>query len=732
MTGPYAASAMVYLTRGVGGPLPIPAGQKYPPPTGWTGYDAPWPGGPDVTEWASNGKGIGNVCLRLVETVIGIDVDAYGSKPGLETLREAEARLGPLPDTYVSTSRPLPSGIRFYRVPPGRVWADVVGPGVEIIHYGHRYAVVAPSVHPDTGDRYAWLLGGAVVPGPALGDLVDFPAAWVAEYDRGPIEDRSKKASVTALETVVMLAEFPVGPMCQWIESVLSDASAELGSAVSRHDTVRRFIAILVRAGEQGHVGAVDALERLETVWEVALRQGESRAPDHGEWERMVAGAVAIVTESPTLDADKGCCGTGGTDVDLSFDPGVSDALDQFWGSREVLSHIHTYARAQVVSPWAVLGVVLARMVTRVRHDVVLPKIIGSWGSLNLFVALVGDSGVGKGAAEGVATDAVRFGQHIDTVTVGSGEGICHFYAHREKQDVIRDKFSCLFTVPEVDTLSALSGRTGATLLPELRKAFSGEQLGMLYADPSKRLPIERHTYRLCLVLGVQPLRAGGLLADTGGTPQRFVWLPASDPHLPDVPPETPSPWTWPGIEGTPFGNPDGVQPMTVCDEAVSVILENRRARMRGNTEALDGHALFCRLKVAAAFALLDSRWEVTESDWSLAGTVMSVSSRTRDAIQARITQAAIDSDKARAIREGDREVIRVERVEGAVAGRCREKVLGLLGTDDWTAYRDLHNGVSRPQREHLEPVLAELLGNGLIERKDGEDREWFRLRKQV
>ena len=43
------------------------------------------------------------------------------------------------------------------------------------------------------------------------------------------------------------------------------------------------------------------------------------------------------------------------------------------------------------------------------------------------------------------------------------------------------------FSVPEVDTLTALGNRQGATLMPILRSAWSGEQLSFAYADPTQK-----------------------------------------------------------------------------------------------------------------------------------------------------------------------------------------------------------------------------------------------------
>src|SRR5215208_5521093 len=143
MSAPFADTAHAYRSAGWA-PIPLPVRGKFPPPTGWTGYAGAYPSGADVQAWADNGHGAGNIGLRLGDTVLGLDVDNYGDKPGEMTMLDAVDRLGPLPQAPRSTSRPDDSisGIRFYRIPAGRRWADVLGPGVEVIHHGHRYAVV--------------------------------------------------------------------------------------------------------------------------------------------------------------------------------------------------------------------------------------------------------------------------------------------------------------------------------------------------------------------------------------------------------------------------------------------------------------------------------------------------------------------------------------------------------------------------------------------------------------
>ena len=95
------------------------------------------------------------------------------------------------------------------------------------------------------------------------------------------------------------------------------------------------------------------------------------------------------------------------------------------WTARPILAHVRDFARARRVSPWAVLGVVLARVCTATPPFVVLPPLIGARCQLNTFVGLVGPSGSGKDAAARAAEDAVPVGP-IDTAGVGSGEGIAH------------------------------------------------------------------------------------------------------------------------------------------------------------------------------------------------------------------------------------------------------------------------------------------------------------------
>lgn len=396
----------------------------------------------------------------------------------------------------------------------------------------------------------------------------------------------------------------------------------------------------------------------------------------------------------------------------------ITEQSVDFWQARPILTHVRDFAYARMTSPWAVLGVCLLRALAIVPPHVVLPALIGGHGSLNLFCALVGPSGVGKGAAEAAAADAIRMPHTIYTATVGSGEGIAHQYAHREKGSIVTDRQAVLFSVPEVDTLTALGNRQGSTLLSQLRSAFSGERLGFGYADAMKRIPIERHEYRLGMTVGVQPEKAGPILDDAdGGTPQRFIWLPATDPHISPTPADEPEPWQLPPTnwnETMPRRGGRNIFPIPapVADH----IRQQHAARARGEGEALDGHALFAREKVAAALAVLDHRTYIDDDDWQLSGAVMRVSDLTRTRVRETLNATLARSEQARTRVTAERAAAASEAVVDAAVQRVCRSIIRTLHTGSepmpWSTVRKHLPG---RDREHFEDAIGRLIEAGQI-----------------
>src|SRR5882757_1288791 len=93
---PFRQAAGPLWRAGWSNPLPIGNGKSLPP-AGYTGYDGRAVSWPDLQAWLEDDDTPPNVGIRLQQTVVGIDVDAYDDKRGAVTIRAAEETLGDLP-----------------------------------------------------------------------------------------------------------------------------------------------------------------------------------------------------------------------------------------------------------------------------------------------------------------------------------------------------------------------------------------------------------------------------------------------------------------------------------------------------------------------------------------------------------------------------------------------------------------------------------------------------------
>lgn len=311
----FGRAAHAYLAAGWPSILPLPPRAKWPPPEGFTGRNGTWPTRQQVDEWADS-RPDGNLALRLPDDVIGIDVDSYGDKPGGQTLAQLEQELGPLPATVMSTSRGDGiSGIRLYRTPHRPAWHDP-GPGIEVIHSGWRYVVVAPSVHDTTGNPYRWIdqdTGEMVTGAPTPTRLAQLPPAWA---DRLSSDQDNRKTTIDPAVVARWAADLPVGQPCKAMNTALDTFHADLSSGAARHDVMLKGTAAIVRAIDRGHHGGAAALAQARNQFLLAVTGDGTRsiAQAEAEWQRALTGAYELVAASPTTEADKGCrC--GGTDV---------------------------------------------------------------------------------------------------------------------------------------------------------------------------------------------------------------------------------------------------------------------------------------------------------------------------------------------------------------------------------------------------------------------------------
>uniref|UniRef100_A0AAU8B0R3 Polymerase/primase n=1 Tax=Dulem virus 32 TaxID=3145750 RepID=A0AAU8B0R3_9CAUD len=418
------------------------------------------------------------------------------------------------------------------------------------------------------------------------------------------------------------------------------------------------------------------------------------------------------------------------------------DSERDFWQARDILKHIRRFAYARMTAPWAVLGGCLLRAVGAIRPHIVLPPTVGGVGSLNLLVGLVGPSGAGKGASEAAASDACTWPM-LHSAPLGSGEGITHAYAHPKPapkkgepphdDPLVWDHKSVLFTSPEIDQVAAIQSRRGSTLMAQLRSAYSGERLGMQYADSTRRIILPAHSYRLGLSVGIQPERADWLLADTeagGGTPQRFLWLPVIDPRISATPLAAPDPWPWTAplaaAKQIPGASQDrhGRVLLSIPEEATQQIREAHAARARGEGDALDGHSLYTRLKVAAALAALECRLQVLPEDWDLSQTIMAVSDATRAMVQAKVKQRLNEIEEGRAKRDARRQVIAEETLTEEGTKRVMRVIARALRTKGQLPRHAARKSVTSRDRHLFEEALARLVETGQVNVSEGERGE--------
>ena len=407
-----------------------------------------------------------------------------------------------------------------------------------------------------------------------------------------------------------------------------------------------------------------------------------------GEWFEILPDS--ILPQTPEDDAEE--------ESEDVMQPPEEDPYEEFWQSRPFLTRIRDAARQKLVSPWATLMCVIARVATMIPPQVVTPGIVGGRGSLNCFVGLIGEAGKGKDAADAVASMLVPDLRGANTIMPASGEGVAAMFAARRKTEDDegsdgRETTTCCVNpraylrVSEVSQLGALMGRQGSTLGPELTKLWSGQLIGTLTKDPLKRIYAPQHGYRASMFVGVQPGNAGVILDEEAtGLPQRFLWADCADYWPLDdgafVDDYRPEPLTLGDMPADPTGlqllynkgsrenlinggdtnyplmelhYPDRVKGDTRTDRK-QIVSSNTYAPP--SEEKLDTHSNFTRIKTAAVIAFLDTppgrTVQVTEAHWALSGKIMAYS---KGELGKLLRYRAMARRKADADREKDRRI---------------------------------------------------------------------------
>lgn len=362
---------------------------------------------------------------------------------------------------------------------------------------------------------------------------------------------------------------------------------------------------------------------------------------------------------------------------------GLANLPEDFWGARPVLKHILMAAQARVISPDAVLACLLARVSSMIPPSVRVDTGI-ALASLNIFSVVVGDSSAGKSEAAAAARRLAPCPPFLcgmpdnDGLPLGSGEGMAEAYygmveeatgqeyasgprKGQAKTKLVRKKVAdhAFFYADEGEALVRVMERSGATVAPEIRRAWKADTLGQANASADRKRIVPEGSYALGLVLAFQPATIGPLFDDAaGGTPQRFLFASAHSALVADD-----GTAVWPG----PLRNLVHALPLADLQLPLCARQEIRRWRVAcrlpgAAPSGLDGHWPLHRAKVAALLAVLDFRGEVSDEDWELSGVVWETTRTVRDGLVAQFAQ-----QRAARARAEDERRIRV-RAEGAVA----------------------------------------------------------------
>lgn len=398
----------------------------------------------------------------------------------------------------------------------------------------------------------------------------------------------------------------------------------------------------------------------------------------------------------------------------------------EFFDATPELTTIHQWARARFAAPWAVFGAVLLRVAASTGPHVQLPGIIGGPASLNLMAAFVAPSGGGKGISDKVAREV--WPTPIVERPIGSGEGIAALFVPPKKEGALRIS-RAIISVSEIDSLAGIAARQGSILLAQLKAMVMGELIGQSNASEATTRVVQAHSYRCCMSIGAQPGHLNVIFADTsGGTPQRMLWFPTTDPDMPAEPSPDPEPlntnlplWTrWPnGVQTDDDGAADVAAIMQYGPtEIADTIRAAHVARQRGQADALDGHRMLTRCKVAAVLAILHHRSVVSEQDWQLSEQVMELSDRTRQWIVDEATRAARTKVRDRAIaRAAGEDFYDASRLE-----TVKRSIMRMLERDGEQVGGDLRRRLGkREKRELFDQAIDLLATDGLVSIRSGE-----------
>jgi hypothetical protein len=158
---------------------------------------------------------------------------------------------------------------------------------------------------------------------------------------------------------------------------------------------------------------------------------------------------------------------------------------------------------------------------------------------------------------------------------------------------------------------------------------------------------------------------------------------------------------------------------LAVPEVARTAIDNHRLAVLREDhtVDPLDGHALLCRLKTAAALMALDGRTIIDPADWKLSGYVMDVSAYTRERCRRALVDQTRSQNTACALATAEREEImsdrRVQRARDGILRQLRQQTPQLRSA--------LRRNLKGDIRDYFDAALEDLDRSGEVTVSPGD-----------
>lgn len=422
-TGRYVLGLPVYRDLGWPGVLPVDVPGVGMPPTGYTGGTSRpnWNVYPDdlkYQEWLANGKSSANLGLRVPDDVLVIDLDCYDGKGGCQTLEFYELQLGnELPTSWYSTSRQDGSRKIFFRVPryDARTWKEP-GNGMELLHHGHRWVRVWPSLNPKTSGPERWYEpNGKLSETPPRPDqLTELPLHWIEALSQWGKRTPTPPGGATGLDLGARETDGEKFDWAKWYGANVITSRDCAEARYSGQDGLLASAAMSLRATGTRDVHALMALYTLAGKFEneSGNKKGDwTHEQVNDKWRRVVEnhpeGEAAELPAAFRKFVENVTADHAEDSDDLGLTPARLAALRRVEADRFARRQLDLFESEQARGPR--VKRTLLEYVELPQPEAVLPELLAA--EVNL---LAGPSEAGKSlAARDWAFDVARSGRNV-------------------------------------------------------------------------------------------------------------------------------------------------------------------------------------------------------------------------------------------------------------------------------------------------------------------------------